>query len=131
VLRELSRYIEQPIIFALSNPTPKVECTPEEAIRWTDGRAIIAKGSAFEPVRCREQPRVIGKANNVYVFPGGGIGCILSRASVIQDRLFLTSAWQLAEMVPQSRLEVGAIYPDQRELRSVAAHIAEAVNRGG
>jgi malic enzyme len=127
VLREMSRHVERPIIFALSNPTSKSECTPEEAIRWTDGKAIIATGSAFEPVRYASKMHVIGQANNVYVFPGVGLGCILFRTPVVPDAVFQAAARRLATLVSEDRLEVGAVYPHQSELRSVSAAIAVAV----
>lgn len=129
IVEEMSQHVDRPIILPLSNPTSKIECTPAEAVLWSRGRAIVATGTAFEPVEYEGQTRVIGQANNVFVFPGVGMGCILARARVVEDSVFLKAARQLASLVSQDRLDAGAIYPDQSELRSVSARIAETVLR--
>ena len=123
----MSKHVDRPIVFALSNPTSRVECTPGEAIGWSDGRVIIATGTAFDPVHYQDKLYVTGQANNVFVFPGLGLGCILAQAREIPEAVFLAAARQLASLVPQDRLDFGAIYPDQSELRSVSFRIAKAV----
>jgi malic enzyme len=127
IVRKMSQHVQRPVILPLSNPTSKVECTPAEAIRWSQGRAIVATGTAFDPVRYEGKAHVIGQANNVFVFPGMGLGCILSGVQEVTDSLFLAAAHRLADCVGQDRLDAGAIYPDQKELRNVAIHVATAV----
>jgi malic enzyme len=127
IVRKMSQHVDRPVILPLSNPTSKVECTPAEAIRWSQGRAIVATGTAFDPIRYADKTRVIGQANNVFVFPGMGLGCILSGVQEVTDSLFLAAAHRLADCVGQDRLDAGAIFPDQKELRNVAAHVATAV----
>jgi malic enzyme len=127
IIREMARHVERPIVLPLSNPTSKAECTPAEAIDWSDGGAIVATGTAFDPVRYDSREHVIGQANNVFIFPGMGLGCILSGVQEVTDSLFLAAAHRLADCVGQDRLDAGAIYPSQNELRHVAAEVATAV----
>ncbi|MBI3919418.1 MAG: NAD-dependent malic enzyme [Betaproteobacteria bacterium] len=127
VLETMARINERPIVFALSNPTSKAECTAEEAYRWTGGRAIFACGSPFDPVTIDGKTYVPRQGNNSYVFPGVGLGAIASGARHITDEMFSSAAHALARQVTEADLAQGSIYPALTRIREVSAHIATAV----
>jgi malic enzyme len=130
-VREMAARTPKPIVLPLSNPTANSEATPSDVLAWSDGRAIVATGSPFDPVEIGGRTHVVGQANNVFVFPGVGLGAVAVRAWEVTDRMFLVAAMTLADMVPVERLEQGAIYPRLTELRSISRAIAIAVAREG
>jgi malic enzyme len=129
MLETMARHVDRPIVMPLSNPTSKAECTAEQAIRWTDGRAIVATGSPFDDVEHAGRRHVIGQANNVFIFPGVGLGAAIAEAREITTAMFHVASATLARQVSQERLDVGAIYPHQSDLRRVSFEIACAVVR--
>ncbi len=127
VVKSMLPHNNRPIIFALSNPTSKAECTAEQAYTWTDGKAIFASGSPFPPFNHKGQVHISGQGNNAYIFPGVGLGAIITGASRITDSMFYVAAKTLATEVKQDMLDQGSVYPTLSSLRAVSLKIAEAV----
>jgi malate dehydrogenase (oxaloacetate-decarboxylating)(NADP+) len=118
---------KRPALFALSNPTSRAECTAEQAYKWTQGRAIFTSGSPFGEVEFNGKSYRPGQGNNAYIFPGIGLGAIVSEASRITEDMFLVAAKTLANLVSKEDLERGSIYPPLNDIRSVSIEIAAAV----
>jgi len=127
IVRTMAFINRRPIVFALSNPTSKSECSAEQAYGWSEGRAVFACGSPFDPVTVANRTFVPRQGNNSYIFPGVGLGVIAARATRVTDEMFMAAARALAEQVTQDDLDQGSLYPPLKNIRQVSAHIATAV----
>jgi len=127
VVEAMARINERPIVFALSNPTSKSECTANEAYTWSQGRALFACGSPFDPVVTKGKTYVPRQGNNSYIFPGVGLGVVASGARRVTDEMFLAAARTLARQTSKTDLAQGSLYPPLARIRDVSAQIAAAV----
>jgi malate dehydrogenase (oxaloacetate-decarboxylating)(NADP+) len=127
VVKTMAELNECPIVFALSNPTANAECTAAQAYDWSDGRAIFASGSPFDPVAVGNRTLVPGQGNNAYIFPGVGLGAVASSTSRVTDEMFLAAARVLASLVSDEDLAMGRVYPGLSRIREVSALIAAEV----
>ncbi len=129
MIEEMAKHVDRPVILPLSNPTSKSECTPKDALEWTGGRALVATGSPYDDVTYEGKRHVIGQSNNVFIFPGVGLGAIVSETREINDEMFLIAAQTLASCVSEERLALGAIFPGENDLRKISFQIACAIVR--
>lgn len=129
ILSEMAAGCDRPTILALSNPTSKVECTPEEVVQATGGRFLMATGSPFPPVSVGDHTQAIAQCNNLFIFPGVGLGAIISESPRVTDRMFTAGSHALADLVTAEDRAEGRLLPRMSDIREVSARVALAVAR--
>lgn len=127
IIRTMASHVERPVVMALSNPTAKTEAAPSDVFQWTDGKALMVTGSPFDPVEFGGKTLRVSQGNNVYVFPGVGLGAIVTGAKKVTDGMFAAAGNALAGLVSEADLEQGVLYPPLAELRDISRTIARAV----
>lgn len=127
ILEQLGKNTHMPVVLALSNPTAKTECTPEEALQATNGKAIVATGSPFKPISLNGREVAFSQCNNMYIFPGVGLGALVAQAGKVTDAMFLSASKAISAMVTDEQLERGLLLPEMKEIRRVSFEVALAV----
>jgi malate dehydrogenase (oxaloacetate-decarboxylating) len=127
ILADLASHTDRPVVLALSNPTAKTECTPEEVAKATDGRGLMATGSPFAPLDWKGRTIKTSQCNNLYMFPGVGLGALVSKASKVTDAMFLSASKTLSRMVTPQQEAEGLLLPEMEDIRRVSATVAKAV----
>ncbi len=129
ILAETARHTERPIVMALSNPTHKCECSPEAVWKATDGKGLVATGSPFPPMEWAGRRLQASQCNNMYIFPGVGLGALVSHASRVTDEMFLAASRAISRLVTPEQEAMGLLLPEMKHIRQVSAAVAVAVAR--
>ena len=127
IIKEMLTYTKHPLVFPMSNPTSRSEAEPADVLAWSNGQALLATGSPFEPVNYRGKPITIAQANNAYVFPGVGLGVIAAKATRVTDAMLMAAADTLSDCAPAMHDKSASLLPDLNEVQSVSKKIALAV----
>lgn len=127
LVREIAANVARPIIFPLSNPTSKCEAKPADLLTWTDGRALVATGSPFSPVKVNGATVSAGQCNNSFIFPGVGLGVLASGAARVTDEMFVAAALALSDVSPALADKKASLYPPLEQVREVSRRVALAV----
>ncbi|EOS96343.1 NAD-dependent malic enzyme [Erwinia tracheiphila] len=129
IIREMHKHCPRPIVMPLSNPTSRVEATPQDILTWTNGEALVATGSPFTPVTLKEKTYPIAQCNNSYIFPGVGLGVIASGATRVTDSMLMAASRALAECSPLVNDGKGPVLPEVKDIQGVSKVIAMAVGK--
>lgn len=135
IVREMAKHVDRPVILPLSNPTRLHEAVPSDLLKWTDGRALVATGSPFKPVRGawgeggKEVEIDVAECNNSVVFPGIGLGCVLSRAALLTDKMLVAAVEAVSEMSPALKEDGAPLLPGVDVVRDVSVNVARKVIR--
>jgi malate dehydrogenase (oxaloacetate-decarboxylating) len=127
ILAETAKHSARPIVLALSNPTHKCECTPEAVWKATDGKGLVATGSPFEPMDWKGHTLQASQCNNMYIFPGVGLGALVCKATRVTDGMFLAASRAISEFVTPEQEAMGLLLPEMKDIRKVSASVAKAV----